>query len=133
MAGGYVLGGRSSLNAPLLGSLAFLGAVLAPVALLSARFLVELYEVSVIHVSTECVFDGFQASAVAVSCDLHPVGWTAAKIVYEGRRVVSVATTNPPKDDQLGFAVQRSPGPDVSSARWSGLGLGDILLFGVGD
>ena len=66
---------------------------------------------------------------MAVAGELNAVSEPVPQVVHEGDGVVAVPAADQPRNQQLGFGLDRGPGPGIARASNRGLHFGDVLLL----
>jgi hypothetical protein len=126
-----MLRGRVAFNPLLARSNALCGAIPALHAFRGRA--VHLHKLRIVHVAAERAFYRFEVRAMAIRGQLHAIGETRAKVVNEGHRMVTVATANEPRQDQLGVGINGRPCPCVAIGQVLPLRARDVLLLRVGE
>src|SRR5579872_4929414 len=92
-------------------------------SLILKRSTVNLLQLRVLHIGTECFLYGFQICFVAVSGDLDPATDTTSRIPHKIHCPVCAASADQVTDNQLCVGINSDPRPNVTPT--------DFFLFGA--
>lgn len=77
---------------------------------------INLVQLGIIAVHSECPFDGLKVCLVSIGCDLNAAFDSAGAILHKILRPVCTASADEVAHDELGLCINSDPSPNISPA-----------------